>query len=98
MIHDYTDDDCVNILKIVADALPADEPRARILINDQINTEDPAPFVAAYDVLMMTVASLERSEKQFEALAKRAGLEVVRVHRKEGTTLGVVECKKAGVS
>ncbi|KAI0832182.1 S-adenosyl-L-methionine-dependent methyltransferase [Hypoxylon sp. FL0890] len=97
-IHDYTDDDCIKILKILADALPADEPRARILINDQINTEDPTPFVAAYDVLMMTCASLERSEKQFENLAKKAGLEVVKIHKKEGTSLGVVECKKAGAS
>ncbi|KAH9906913.1 S-adenosyl-L-methionine-dependent methyltransferase [Xylariomycetidae sp. FL2044] len=96
-IHDYTDDDCVNILRILADSLPADEPRARVLINEQINTEDPTPFVAAYDLLMLTVASLERSEKQFAELAKRAGLEVVKVHRKEGTTCGVVECKKAGV-
>ncbi|KAI0114268.1 S-adenosyl-L-methionine-dependent methyltransferase [Hypoxylon sp. NC0597] len=97
-IHDYTDDDCVKILKILADALPADEPRARVLINDQINTEDPTPFVAAYDILMLTCASMERSEKQFENLAKRAGLEVVKIHKKEGTSLGVVECKKAGVS
>ena len=98
VIHDYTDDDCVNILKIVADSLPPDEPSARVLINEQINSEDPTPFVAAYDILMMTVASMERSEKQFEDLARRAGLEVVKIHRKEGTTLGVVECKKAGVS
>ncbi|KAI0144499.1 S-adenosyl-L-methionine-dependent methyltransferase [Xylariaceae sp. FL1272] len=95
-IHDYTDEDSIKILKILADSLPADEPRARVLINDQINAEDPTPFVAAYDILMLTVASMERSEKQFAELARQAGLEVVKVHRKEGTTCGVVECKKAG--
>ncbi|CAJ2514089.1 Uu.00g022080.m01.CDS01 [Anthostomella pinea] len=96
-IHDYTDEDSVKVLTILANALPADEPRARVLINDQINTEDPTPFVAAYDLLMLTIASMERSEKQFADLAARAGLEVVKVHMKEGTMCGVVECKKAGV-
>jgi hypothetical protein len=96
-MHDYTDDECVQILKHLADSLPADEPRARVLVNEQINTEYPTTFVAAYDLLMMTVGSLERSEKQFEDLAKRAGLEVVKVHRKEASTCGIVECKKAGL-
>ncbi|KAI1338568.1 S-adenosyl-L-methionine-dependent methyltransferase [Xylariaceae sp. FL0016] len=95
-IHDYTDEDCIKILTHLADSLPADEPRARVLINEQINTEDPTPFVAAYDLLMMTVASMERSGQQFAGLAEKAGLQVVKVHRKEGTTCGIVECKKAG--
>ncbi|KAI3323401.1 S-adenosyl-L-methionine-dependent methyltransferase [Xylariaceae sp. AK1471] len=95
-IHDYSDDECVRILKHLADSLPADEPRARVLINEQINTEDPTPLVAAYDLLMLTVASMERSVKEFEDLARRAGLEIVKVHRKEGSTCGVMECKKAG--
>lgn len=93
-IHDYDDDDCVNILKILADSLPDDEPRARILINEQIVTDPPHRWVAAMDIIMLTWASKERSEQQFKDLASRAGLEVVKVHKAEGATMGVVECKK----
>ncbi|KAI1142949.1 S-adenosyl-L-methionine-dependent methyltransferase [Hypoxylon sp. FL0543] len=96
--HDYDDDDCVNILKILADSLPDDEPRARVLINDQIMTEPPHRFVAAMDMVMLTFASKERSEEQFKDLANRAGLTVVKVHRPENSTMGVVECKKASAS
>ncbi|KAI1408871.1 S-adenosyl-L-methionine-dependent methyltransferase [Hypoxylon sp. FL1857] len=94
-IHDYDDDDCVNILKILADSLPEDEPRARILINDQIMTDPPHRFVAAMDIVMMTWASKERSVEQFKDLADKAGLTVVKVHKPEGATMGVIECKKA---
>ncbi|KAI2463278.1 S-adenosyl-L-methionine-dependent methyltransferase [Annulohypoxylon bovei var. microspora] len=80
---------------ILADSLPEDEPRSRILINDQIMTNPPDRWVAALDVLMMTCASLERSAQQFERLASRAGLVVVKIHQAEGATMGVVECKKA---
>ncbi|OTA93514.1 hypothetical protein M434DRAFT_11577 [Hypoxylon sp. CO27-5] len=83
---------------ILADSLPADEPRARILINDQIMTEPPHRFVAAMDMVMLTWASKERSEEQFKDLADRAGLTVVKVHKPEGATMGVVECKKASAS
>ncbi|KAI0175722.1 S-adenosyl-L-methionine-dependent methyltransferase [Hypoxylon sp. FL1284] len=93
--HDYDDEDCVNILKILADSLPDDEPRARVLINDQIMTDPPHRWVAAMDIVMLTWASRERSEKQFADLAQRAGLVLVKVHRAEGATMGVVECKKA---
>ncbi|OTA69355.1 S-adenosyl-L-methionine-dependent methyltransferase [Hypoxylon sp. EC38] len=93
-IHDYDDDDCVNILKILADSLPVDEPCARILINDQIMTDPPHRFVAAMDMVMLTWASKERSEEQFKDLANRAGLMVVKVHKPEGATMGVVECKR----
>ncbi|KAI2613923.1 S-adenosyl-L-methionine-dependent methyltransferase [Hypoxylon fragiforme] len=85
-IHDYDDDDCVNILKILAESLPENEPRARILINEQIMTESPHRWVAAMDIIMMTWASLERSEQQFGKLANRAGLAVVKVHKAEGET------------
>ncbi|KAI1399380.1 S-adenosyl-L-methionine-dependent methyltransferase [Hypoxylon fuscum] len=79
---------------ILADSLPDDEPRARILINEQIVTDPPHRWVAAMDIIMLTWASKERSEQQFKDLASRAGLEVVKVHKAEGATMGVVECKK----
>ncbi|KAI1462016.1 S-adenosyl-L-methionine-dependent methyltransferase [Annulohypoxylon moriforme] len=94
-LHDYDDDDCVNILRILADALSEDEPRARILISEHIMTNPPDRRVAAMDIIMMTWASRERTVQQFERLADRAGLVVVKVHQAEGSTLGVVECKKA---
>ena len=60
-LHDYDDDVCVEILKNLADALPEDEPRARILINDHIVTDPPDRRVAAMDIMMLTWASLERT-------------------------------------
>ena len=35
IIHDYQDSVCINILKHIADALPENEPRARVLICEQ---------------------------------------------------------------
>ncbi|KAI1779521.1 S-adenosyl-L-methionine-dependent methyltransferase [Hypoxylon cercidicola] len=93
--HDYDDDDCVNLLKILADSLPDDEPQARILINDQIMTDPPHRWVAAMDIIMLTWASKERSEQQFADIAQRAGLVLVKIHMADGATMGVVECKKA---
>ncbi|KAI5866993.1 S-adenosyl-L-methionine-dependent methyltransferase [Durotheca rogersii] len=93
-LHDYDDDDCVGMLKILAAALPEDEPRARILINDQIMTDPPDRWVATMDITMLAWSSLERTEEQFATVVRRAGLDVVKVHKVEGQTMGVVECKK----
>ncbi|KAI1209954.1 S-adenosyl-L-methionine-dependent methyltransferase [Annulohypoxylon truncatum] len=97
-LHDYDDNDCVNILKILADSLPEDEPQARVLINEHIMTDPPDREVAAIDIIMMTWASLERTVQQLEKLADRAGLVVIKVHRAGGSSLGVLECKKASRS
>ncbi|KAL7628832.1 hypothetical protein AAE478_000347 [Parahypoxylon ruwenzoriense] len=93
--HNYDDAACISILKILADSLPDDEPRARILINEQIMTDPPHRWVAALDIMVMTWSSLQRSEQQFEKLANLAGLDVVKVHKAEGSGMGVVECKKS---
>ncbi|KAI1802767.1 S-adenosyl-L-methionine-dependent methyltransferase [Daldinia bambusicola] len=93
-IHNYNDEECVNILRILANSLPDDEPQARVLINEQIMTDPPHRFVASMDLLMLTMAARVRSEQQFEKLANQAGLILVKVHKPEGTTMGVVECRK----
>ncbi|KAI1465765.1 S-adenosyl-L-methionine-dependent methyltransferase [Daldinia caldariorum] len=93
-LHNYNDEVCVNILRILADSLPDDEPEARVLINEQIMTDPPHRFVASIDLTMLTMAARVRSEQQFEKLANQAGLILVTVHKQENTTMGVVECKK----
>ncbi|KAI1648045.1 uncharacterized protein F4817DRAFT_90383 [Daldinia loculata] len=49
-------------------------------------TDPPHRFVAGLDMVMLTMASLQRSERQLENLANRAGLTMVKVHKAEGAT------------
>lgn len=44
--------------------------------------------------MMMMVGGVERTLREFEALAKKAGLEVVRVWDIRGGAVGIVECRK----
>jgi len=91
VIHDYSDDVCVDILRHIVAAM-VDDPRARVLICEQILPDTPAPIPYTMDMLMLNLGSRERTEGDFQRLAKAAGLKVVKVHRGKDTTVGVVEC------
>lgn len=66
-------------------------PDSVLLLSESVMPERDVPFMtAATDLMMMAAfASLERSEKQFEALLEGVGLELVKVwhKRKEGTAM-----------
>jgi hypothetical protein len=96
IIHDYQDSVCINILKHIADALPENEPRARVLICEQIMLDKatPSPVTTAMDRAMLNIGAKERTEAAFEKIVTAAGLRLVKCHRQPGHDMGIVECSK----
>ncbi|KAF6832751.1 o-methyltransferase [Colletotrichum plurivorum] len=95
VLHDWSDDACVQILSRLRAALPEDDPRARVLIMEQIVSNPPSARSAAADMIMLNIGGKERTEDGFRKIAEAAGLKVVKFHRKESTEVGVVECVRA---
>jgi hypothetical protein len=91
VLHNQSDDTCVNILSHLAAALPGDDPRARIVILDQIVSDPPTPRNAAADLIMLNIGGKERTPECFEAIGRRSGLRVVKIHRLPGVEVGAVE-------
>lgn len=87
---------CINILKHLADALPENEPRAKVLICEQIMSDKatPSPVIAAMDMAMVNIGAKERTEAAFERIVTAAGLRFVKCHRQLGHDVGIVECSK----
>ncbi|KAK5655126.1 hypothetical protein OQA88_6025 [Cercophora sp. LCS_1] len=92
VLHDYGDAICIRILKRLADALPRDDERARVLIMDQVVSDPPTPPNAAADMVMFNIGGKERTVRMFDHIVGEAGMRVVKIHRREGTEVGVVEC------
>jgi hypothetical protein len=90
-LHDYSDEDCVGILKQL---VAAAAPDSKILICEQIVENPPPPLVAQTDFCMINIAGKERTSKMFEELAAQAGLKVSSVSVAQGTPVGMVECVK----
>jgi hypothetical protein len=96
IIHNYQDSVCINILKHLADALPENEPRAKILICEQIisDKDTPSPVTTAMEMAMVNIGAKERTEAAFESIVTAAGLRLVKCHRQLGHDVGIVECSK----
>lgn len=79
IIHDYTDDECVKILKNIIPALDKD---SRILLDDMVLSNSGVHWrAAAADLTMMTsLAARERTRDEWYALMDRAGLEILNIH------------------
>lgn len=78
VLHDWTDDECVAILRSIHAAM---EEGGRVAVIDHILPEIPAPTEGlATDIAMMVWASgQERTLSEFEALFGRAGFRLDRV-------------------
>ncbi|KAL0938464.1 o-methyltransferase [Colletotrichum truncatum] len=92
VLHNWSDQACVEILTRLRSALPRDEPRARVLIMEHVVSDPPSVRSAATDMIMLNIGGKERTEQGFAKIAKDSGLKIVKVHRLEGTEIGVVEC------
>lgn len=79
VLHDWSDDDCVRILRRVRERL---RPEARVMVVDIVvppgNPHHPGPLM---DITMMLLFrdGRERTEAEFRELARAAGLTVERV-------------------
>ncbi|KAK0650018.1 S-adenosyl-L-methionine-dependent methyltransferase [Cercophora newfieldiana] len=92
VLHDYGDLICIRILQRLSAVLPRDDPRARVLIMDQVLSDPPTPGNAAADMIMFNIGGKERSPAMFDHIVGEAGMKVVKIHRVPGTEVGVVEC------
>jgi hypothetical protein len=97
VLHNHSDDTCVNVLSHLTAALPIDDPRARIIILDQVVSDPPTPRNAAADMIMLNIGGKERTPAGFENIVRRSGLRVVKFHRLPGVEVGAVECARAEV-
>ncbi|KAL2134556.1 hypothetical protein VTI74DRAFT_11528 [Chaetomium olivicolor] len=87
-LHDYSDDECVAILRRVADAMASD---SRLLIVEMLVNSPPTLFQASLDLMMMTISGKERTLDEFHAIAATAGLRVSQVSSAHGGC-AVLEC------
>ncbi len=79
IIHDWSDEHCRTILRLVREQLPAD---GRLLVCEQVMPEGPGPSptkMLDIEMLVMTVGGRERTPQEFAALFASAGLKLGRV-------------------
>jgi len=82
VLHDWSDEWCLKVLKNCYDAIPSD---GKVIVVEGVypfepNTTSAAKSIAQYDVVMMTTnpGGKERSEEEFMALARGAGFSGIR--------------------
>jgi hypothetical protein len=79
IIHDWGDEHCRTILKLMRDRLP---PNGRVLVCDMVVSDDPGPTPAKLldiEMLVVTVGGKERTEDEFRDLFASAGLRLNRI-------------------
>ena len=83
VLHDWPDKQALQILVRVREAMASD---SLLLINETMLPELNAALSSAQADLTMMVsfASLERTQKQFESLLNEAGFELIKIWRPEG--------------
>ncbi|KAK3902860.1 hypothetical protein C8A05DRAFT_43809 [Staphylotrichum tortipilum] len=95
ILLDYSDSLAVGILRRLADALPADNPKARVLIMEERLLETPTPQNCIVDLVMLNLGGKLRNEAIYRDICAQAGLKVVGYHTREGDSNSVVECTRA---
>ncbi|TLS24454.1 hypothetical protein PpBr36_08150 [Pyricularia pennisetigena] len=83
-LHDYGDDESVQILRVIVDAMADD---SRLLILEQVLKTPPKLFGAVMDFSMMVVGGKERNEEQWANLAARSGLRILKIHQESEDAL-----------
>lgn len=95
ILLDYSDYRAIGILRRLAEALPADNPKARVIIIEERLLETPTPHNSLVDMAMLNLGGKLRNEAKFREIASAAGLKVVGYFVREGDPKCVVECAKA---
>lgn len=75
-MHDYPEEKCITILKNITAAMGSD---SAIVVDEMVIPNKGAhPHATSQDMVMMaTLASMERTQKQWSALWKSAGLKII---------------------
>jgi len=93
VLLDWPDKIAISILKHLAEALPVDDGRARVIIMEPGLDNDPSGMGHYIDMAMLQLGGKMRNEKGFSKLVTAAGLKVVGYHN--GGTDQVVVCARA---
>ncbi|KAK3294633.1 O-methyltransferase-domain-containing protein [Chaetomium fimeti] len=90
-LHDYSDDECVVMLKHLSGAMA---PDSRLLIVETMLGDQPSAFQAAMDLSMLTISGKERTRANFEDITGKAALKITKVSQIPGGS-AVIECALA---
>jgi hypothetical protein len=89
-LHDWSDNECIKILKIIAAAMAPSI--SRVLIAEMVIPASNVDLETCWmDLAMMTISGSERTKKQWENILDTAGLKLSRVYGAPGTNHSVVE-------
>jgi len=94
IIHDWDD---ARSMKILSNCAQAMDPRGKVLVIDQVVSDDPAAVFSKLidlEMLVMTGGGRERTEQEFRNLLQRSGLKMTRIVRTASFD-AIVEAVKA---
>lgn len=93
ILHDWSDEDCVQILSNIHDAAPED---GRLFVRERIvSADDPDPATVDMDIwMMLETGGQERTRAEFEDLFEQAGWEVENVLAVD-QALSIMQCAKS---
>ncbi|KAL8713131.1 MAG: hypothetical protein Q9220_002652 [cf. Caloplaca sp. 1 TL-2023] len=91
ILHDWTDDDCLQILRNTAAAMVPGY--SKILLNEYVLRDQGCCMShAMMDLNMLAItAGLERTEKQWRRLIQQSGLEIEKIWLPEGDGEAIIE-------
>lgn len=92
VLHDWNDDQCVQILKNCAKSM---KRTSKLLVIDGVVPDDSRPsIIKEIDVMMMVLfGGQERSESEWRKIVKQSGLEIISV-KKTQSMLSIIEIGK----
>ncbi len=91
VLHDYSDEACKPILRILVDAMAED---SRVLISDMLLENPPTLREAITAMSMVNVAGKERTHDEFENTLEGTGLKIIDIHRDPMSSDVILECAK----
>lgn len=89
-LHDWTDEQCVSILKHLRDACTP--TYSRILIHEFVlPATGCGQREALFDILMMSFCGMERDERQWQDILTAAGLEIGNIWKADVGGYAIIE-------
>lgn len=95
VLHDWTDGDCLKILKNIVPAMKAGY--SKILINENVIPATNAYWeTTSLDIIMMAdFASTERTAGDWKSLVESAGLRITKIWSAQRGVESLIECELA---
>lgn len=95
ILHDWNDETCQKILRRLADAMAPGY--SKLLINENVIPDTGAHWQAtSLDIIVMVdLASKERTEHQWYELIKPTGLKIVKIWSAQASAESLIECELA---